>query len=120
MCYGVMDNLQEQEIPFKQERIPVGCVPPACCPYLPACTAPGWCTCLGVYLVGVCTYWWGVPVWGCVPAWGCTYPGGVPARGCTYPGGTCPGTPPCEQTDRQVQKYYLAPNFVCSNNTVTV
>ena len=26
---------------WKQGRIPVGCVPPACCPYLPACTAPG-------------------------------------------------------------------------------
>ena len=29
---------------------------------------------------------------------------------------TCPGTPPPpprEQNDRQVQKYYLAPNFVC-------
>ena len=25
----------------KQECIPVGCVPPACWPYLPACTAPG-------------------------------------------------------------------------------
>ena len=25
----------------KQECIPVGCVPPAFCPYLPACTAPG-------------------------------------------------------------------------------
>ena len=24
-----------------QECIPVGCVPPTCCPYLPACTAPG-------------------------------------------------------------------------------
>ena len=23
------------------------------------------------------------------------------------------GTPHCEQNDRQVQKYYLAPNFVC-------
>ena len=41
--------------------------------------------------------------------------GGVPgARGCTCPGGTCPGTPPpCEQNDRQVQKHYLATNFVC-------
>ena len=28
--------------PFmKQECILVGCVQPACCPYLPACTAPG-------------------------------------------------------------------------------
>ena len=24
-----------------QVCIPLGCVPPACCPYLPACTAPG-------------------------------------------------------------------------------
>ena len=30
----------------KQECILVGCVPPACCPYLPACSARG-----GVYLV---------------------------------------------------------------------
>ena len=30
-------------------------------------------------------------------------------------GQASPGTryPPCEQNDRQVQKYYLAPNFVC-------
>ena len=27
----------------QQVCIPVGCVPPACCPYLPACTAQGWC-----------------------------------------------------------------------------
>ena len=26
---------------FQQVCIPVGCVPPACCPYLPACTAAG-------------------------------------------------------------------------------
>ena len=82
---------------------------PACCPYLPACTA------MGVYLPG------GVPAWGVylprglylprevgvylpggvpaqegVPAQGgvtaqreCTCPGGVPAWGCT-----CPGTSP--------------------------
>ena len=40
---------------LKQECIPVGCVPPAYCPYLPACTAQG-----GVYIPGG---------------------GGVPARG---------------------------------------
>ena len=34
---------------------------------------------------------------------------GVPAQGVYLPG----DTPPCEQNDRQVQKYYLAPNFVC-------
>ena len=47
-----------------------------------------------------------------VPAQG-VYLLGLPAGGCTCPGGSCPGTPPCEQNDRQVQKYYLAPNFVC-------
>ena len=42
-------------------------------------------------------------------------PGGVHAQGVVPDqGGTCPGTPrPCEQNDGQVQKYYLAPNFVC-------
>ena len=93
----------------KQECIPVGCVPPACCPYLPACTAPGvylpegGCTCPGVYLPrgvylpggggvpaqgeGGCTCPGvylprGVYLLGGVPAWG-----GVPARGgCTFPG----------------------------------
>ena len=33
--------------------------------------------------------------------------GGVPV------GGYLPRCPPCEHNDRQVQKYYLAPNFVC-------
>ena len=46
----------------KQECITVGCVPPACCPYLPACTARG-----------------GVPAWGCTcPGGWCTCLGGVP------------------------------------------
>ena len=35
-------------------------------------------------------------------SWGVYLPGGVPAQ-----------VPPREQNDRQVQKYYLAPNFVC-------
>ena len=51
---------------------------------------------------------WGVPAWGEVPGQGVYLPGGrggVPAWGCTYLGvctclgGTCPGTPPCGQTD---------------------
>ena len=60
---------------------------------------------------------------------GTWYRGGVPGRGCTWSqglggvsapgvylvpgGGGVSGTPPCEQNDKQVQKYYLAPNFVC-------
>ena len=71
----------QSKFKLQQECIPVGCVPPACCQYLSACTAPGGgSTCPGGYLLG-----WGlggVPVWG-----GCTSPGGVPARGCTCPGG---------------------------------
>ena len=82
------------------ECIPGGCIPPTCCPYLPAWTAPGGGTFpRGVYLPGGCT------------CQGGTCPGGVPARGCTcvpaqrgvyLPRGcTCPGTPPCEQNDWQ-------------------
>ena len=125
----------------EQECIPVGCVPPACYPYLPAGTAPeGGCVpargvvpAQGVYLLG------GVPaggvptqgvclLWG-VPAGGCTYPGEVylpggctcqrgvpaqgrvPAQGVYLPGGTCPGTPPRGQT--HTCKNITFSNFVC-------
>ena len=105
----------------KQECIPVACVLPACCPYLPACTTPGG------------TSPGGVPAQrGVAPAQGGTCPGGVPAQRGVAPaqrgtcrGGTCPGgvpdpgacwdthASPREQNDRQVQKYYLAANFAC-------
>ena len=41
--------------------------------------------------------------------------GSVPTRGVYLPRGVyLLGVPPLrEQNDRQVQKYYLAPNFVC-------
>ena len=80
----------------------------------------------GMYLVPRgCTWPWGVTnpgdylvPRGCAPGLsqqGCTWSrGGVPGpRGYLVLGGSCLGTPPCEQNDRQVQKYYLAPNFVC-------
>ena len=136
----------------QQECIPVGCVPPACCPYLPARTAPGGCTCQGVYPSGgYLPRGSDVPAQGVYLPRGCTCPGGVPAQGVYMPGGVhahgvylptgctwgvpahrvylgaptqgvylVPGgvpaevlNPPCEQNDRQVQKYYLALNFVC-------
>ena len=56
---------------------------------------------------------------GCLLPGGGLLPGGVSAsRGvCLLSGGipscTEADTPPHEQNDRQVQKYYLAPNFVC-------
>ena len=78
-----------------------GCVPPACCSYLPACTAPrgvylpryvpaGGCTCLGVYLPGDVPARGYLP--GGVPSRRCTFQRGVPARGCVPTRGcTCLG-----------------------------
>ena len=112
-CYTVMQIINFFHQTFheycKQECIPVGCVPPACCPYLPACTAPrggrgvylGTCPGEGVYLLGgVCT---------CLGVYlprGVYPPGGVPAQGSggvSAQGGTCPGTPPCEQNSWHTQ-----------------
>ena len=117
----------DRQTPVKQECIPVGCVPPACCPYLPdlpACTALGGVSAWGGYLPGGCTCQGGVPAWvgyllGGVPAQGVYLARGVPAQGvylpggylprglylpggCTCMGGTCPGTlPPVNRmTDR--------------------
>ena len=87
-CDNVQFMFVEKE--GEQECIPVGCVPPACCPYLPACTAPGGCT------------------WSRRSTWS--------QRGCTWSQwGTCPGTPPPVNRilDTRFWKYYLAPNFVC-------
>ena len=95
----------------------------------------------GVSGPGGCTWYWGcVCSWGCtwsrggVPGLGgciwsrgrCTWSGGytlsrggVPGWGvCSWGGvylvmGGCQILPPCEQNDKQVQKYYLAPNFAC-------
>ena len=61
--------------PMKQDCIPVGCVPPACWPYLPACTAVGW----GYLLLGGCLLL------------GHSAPSGVSApRGVPAPGGCLP------------------------------
>ena len=73
---------------------------------IPACIAGG-------YLPG------GVPAWGYLPrgvctCQGCTCQGIVPAQGGVPAQDYLPRLPPpCERNDRQVQKYYLAPNFVC-------
>ena len=69
------------KITSQQECIPVGCIPPACCPYLPACTARG------VPGPGGCTWSREVPGLGGVPGLGrvpglsgVPGPGGVPAQ----------------------------------------
>ena len=108
----------------KQESIPVGCIPPTCCPYLRACTArgvylvPGG-VCLvlggvlglrGVYLVpgGTCPgdvlVLWGYRPGGCTWSWGMYLPRGHLVLGGYLPKGMYlvpdPGTPPpCEQND---------------------
>ena len=71
---------------YKQEEcILVGCVPPACCPYLPACTARGCTWSRGVYLVqgeGGTWFWGGVP-----GPEGCNWSrGGVPGLAGYLPG----------------------------------
>ena len=65
---------------YKQDCIPVGCVPPARRPYLPACCGPG-----GVPVPGGCT-WSGYLVPGGVPGPGGVYlvPGGTWSGGCTW------------------------------------
>ena len=66
--YNMLYALQKSYT--KQDFIPVGCVPPACCPYLPACTALR-----------------GVPASG--PRGDVYSQGGVSAQGVSAQGGTC-------------------------------
>ena len=72
---------------IKQDYIPVGCVPPARWPYLPASSARGggW---SGGCLFGGVPAWsrWGVCSWGVPGLGGLPDPGGVPG-----PGGRVPG-----------------------------
>ena len=85
---------------WRQKKcIPVGCVPPACCQYLPACTAPGkHCSILigrGVFGPWACCTARLLPVspsMHCSRGGGLYLPGGggVPAQGVYLPGGcTC-------------------------------
>ena len=86
-----------------QVCIPVGCLPPACCPYLPACTAPRE---------------------GLLPGVGdvCSGGGGVCSRGeggCLLPGRGC--IPACTEADTPLWTEWLTdrcknitfPNFIC-------
>ena len=88
---------------WKQVCIPVGCVTPACCPYLPACTAPWGCLLPG----DVCSQ--GVSALGVVDLGRAVHcPGGSALGGVCW-GGYCVSqhalkqTPPVNRmTDRQV------------------
>ena len=75
---------------------------------LPGGTCPGGVSAQGGTCLGGCTCPGGVPAQGVyLPRGGVPTQGGVPARGVPAK------VPPREQNERQVQKYYLAPNFVC-------
>ena len=93
------------EIDFKQECIPVRCLPPACCLYLPACTAPrGRYTWSGGDLVlGEGVY--------LVPGGGYLVPGVYLVLGVVYlvPGGVPAQVPPYGQNHGRLWKYNLAP-----------
>ena len=63
-----MGSYKYDQMIQKQDCIPVGCVPPACCPYLPAYTAPG----DAFSGEGGCL----LPEEGCLVPVGCLLPGG--------------------------------------------
>ena len=83
----------------------------------PGGSAPGGCLLPGESSLGGCLLQGGV----CSPGdvcsgvcllWG-VYAPGVSAQGGVPVSRGDQVLPPCEQNDKQVQKYYLAPNFVC-------
>ena len=101
---------------FKQDCIPVGCIPSARWPYLPACSALGVPGAVGGCLVqgGAC-----LVLGGCLPGPGGGVPawsrGGLPGPGGRwYPSMYWGSPPPVDRIlDTRFRKYYLATNFVC-------
>ena len=97
-------------------------------------SAPGGCLLQGGCLVrGVCAQGGACFHEGCLLLWGGVSAtggvsglGGICSGGCLLPGGICSWgvsqhalrqtPPPCEQNDKQVQKYYLGHNFVAAGN----
>ena len=94
------------ELFIKQDCIPAGCIPPACWPYLPACTVQG-----GRPL-------WGVPgLGGCLLPAGCLVPDGMSAPGgrgvsapgwggCLVPGGRGLSQHALRQTPREQNSWH--------------
>ena len=84
----------------------MGCVPPACCPYLQACTALGGCLPEGsVFLGGLPGFFLGGVFWG-----GLLLGGGLPLVPGVYPSIQWGRHPPVDRIlDTRFWKYYLAP-----------
>ena len=74
--------------------------------------------CSGGVCSGGCLLWGGVWSGGCLPRWGCLLWGVSGPRG-WYPSMHWGRHLPCEQNDRQVQKYYLGHNFVVAGKYLT-
>ena len=102
-------------------EFPLGCGPGSDPPQFP----PWVWAWKGASLVGG-SPWQGGPPWQAgLLSGGVSLAGGgqgvsLAGRGSPWQGGSLVGSPsmhrgrpPCEQNDKQVQKYYLAPNFVC-------
>ena len=79
------------------------------------CLLPGGCLLQGGLLWGV-VYSGGVSAPGGSALGGVSAPGGVCSWGVWYPSMHQGRHPPCEQNDKQVQKYYLGHNFVAAGN----
>ena len=101
-----------------KDCILVGCVPPACCPYLPACTVPGGGGYLPLVRGGVCSQGGYLRLW--------SGGGGVCSQGggtCLWAGWCIPACngadppPPCEQNSwHTFLKILPCPNFVAGGN----
>ena len=101
---------------MRQECTPVGCVAAAHWPLYRSLLPGGVSTPVGVSARGVSA------PGGCL-LWGVSAVGGVCSGVvCSRGGGVWRGRPPCEQNDRQVQKYYRGHNFVatCKNTIVPI
>ena len=96
---------------LKQVCIPVGCVPPTCCPYLPACTVqverecllPGGVCSGGLLLGDVCSQG--------VSARGCLLQGVSAPEGCLLPRWVC--VPACTEADTPLWTEWLTDS--CKN-----
>ena len=79
--------MNDSEICYHDQQvyIPVGCVPPACCPYLPACTVQGGVCCRGVSAARRCLLPGGVCCQGMPAAGGVSAARVVSAQGGVYP-----------------------------------
>ena len=103
---------------IQQVCIPVGCIPPACCPYLPACTVLKGVSALEGSALGGCLPL--VPEW-CLPVVLGVLASGPRGSACGRGGGVYPnmqrGRPHCGQISwHTLLKILRCPNFVVGGN----